>query len=86
MRIARKTVIMDVVYSIDVDLLSHFNILYAHGISHLLGFDHEKDEDYVKMAAFEKKLLDNYSLFMAEYDPLEQGLYESWNWDKECPI
>ncbi|KAK8829254.1 hypothetical protein WA577_004520, partial [Blastocystis sp. JDR] len=40
-----------------VNIWDHLNVLYAHGISHLLGFDHEKDEDYALMAPFEKKLL-----------------------------
>lgn len=71
---------------IEIDRLKHFNVLYAHGISHLLGFDHVKDEDYVIMSAFEKKLLEEYPKYMSKYDPLEQGLYESWNWDKECPV
>ena len=41
---------------VDVNVWDHLNVLYAHGISHLLGykqikamrsrFDHEKDEDY----------------------------------------
>lgn len=32
-------------------------ILLVHGICHLLGHDHEKDEDYVVMDAQERKLL-----------------------------
>ena len=71
---------------IEIDRFEHFNVLYAHGISHLLGFDQVKDEDYIKMSAFEKKLLKEYPKYMSKYDPLDQGLYESWNWDKECPV
>ena len=33
------------------------DILLAHGVAHLLGYDHENDEDYAIMHAFEKKLL-----------------------------
>ena len=32
-------------------------ILLAHGICHLLGYDHEKDEEYEVMNALEQKLL-----------------------------
>lgn len=32
-------------------------ILLAHGIAHLLGHDHETDDDYKKMATLERKLL-----------------------------
>ena len=49
-------------------------------------FDHEKDEDYALMAPFEKKLLDSYSQYMNEYDPAEQGLYDSWNWSSDLTI
>jgi probable rRNA maturation factor len=36
-------------------------LLIIHGILHLLGYDHEKPEDEVKMRAREKELLDKYS-------------------------
>lgn len=35
----------------------HLTRLLAHGIAHLLGYDHETDGEYQQMAAFEKKLL-----------------------------
>lgn len=38
------------------------------------------------MAPFEKKLLDSYSKYMNEYDPVEQGLYDSWNWSSDLTI
>lgn len=79
-----------------MNIWDHLNVLYAHGISHLLGyfshdllrnrFDHEKDEDYALMAPFEKKLLDSYSKYMNDYDPAEQGLYDSWNWSSDLTI
>ena len=59
---------------IEIDRFEHFNVLYAHGISHLLGFDHVKDEDYIKMSAFEKKLLKEYPKYMSKYDPLDQAV------------
>lgn len=81
---------------VDVNVWDHLNVLYAHGISHLLGyhqieamrnrFDHEKDEDYALMAPFEKMLLDSYAKYEDEYDPAEQGLYDSWNWSQDLDI
>lgn len=72
-------------------------ILYAHGISHLLGylhilsyykyrFDHETQEQYQLMHPFETKILDSYSIYLNEYNPLEEGLYESWNWTHELDL
>lgn len=49
-------------------------------------FDHEKDEDYALMAPFEKMLLDSYAKYEDEYDPAEQGLYDSWNWSQDLDI
>lgn len=39
------------------DFLHHFCHLFIHGCLHLLGFDHETDEDQVEMEALETKLL-----------------------------
>jgi probable rRNA maturation factor len=36
-------------------------LLIIHGILHLLGYDHEKPQDEIKMRAREKELLDRYS-------------------------
>ena len=36
---------------------NHFNILWIHGLLHLLGYDHQKDHSYKKMNNIEKKLL-----------------------------
>lgn len=58
----------DIVISVDTALreaadreippLDHFTVLCVHGLVHLLGFDHEKDEDEAReMAAMEEKLL-----------------------------
>jgi len=35
----------------------HLKILLAHGIAHLLGYDHETDEEFAIMQKVEKKLL-----------------------------
>ena len=35
----------------------HFDILWIHGLIHLFGYDHKKDNNYKKMNAIEKKLL-----------------------------
>lgn len=35
----------------------HLTALLAHGIAHLLGYDHETDEEFVLMQKVEKKLL-----------------------------
>ncbi len=37
-------------------------ILILHGVLHILGFDHETDEDYAEMWKYEKPLRDNLSL------------------------
>ncbi|PCI74520.1 rRNA maturation RNase YbeY [Candidatus Dependentiae bacterium] len=41
----------------DRSFQEHFVILLAHGIAHLLGHDHETDEDFKKMNSLEKRLL-----------------------------
>ena len=33
------------------------DVLLAHGITHLLGYDHETEEEYVQMQKVEKRLL-----------------------------
>jgi metalloprotein, YbeY/UPF0054 family len=38
-------------------LLEHVTMLIAHGIAHLLGYDHETDADYAKMTQKEQQLL-----------------------------
>ncbi len=49
--VAKKAVLFD------RTLEEHFIILLAHGIAHLLGYDHENEADFKKMDRFEKKLL-----------------------------
>lgn len=41
----------------DRTLKKHFQFLLAHGLLHLVGFDHQKDADYNKMSLAEKSLL-----------------------------
>lgn len=31
----------------------------------------------------EERILKTYASFEEGYDPLEEGLYESWNWDRD---
>jgi len=59
----------DIVISIDtatresteknIPLESYLTILQVHGLTHLLGYDHDRgDQEAQKMASFEKKLLE----------------------------
>lgn len=34
------------------------------------------------MVKMEDHILKNYREYEEEYDPLDQGLYESWNWNR----
>ena len=40
-----------------VDPLHHYDVLFAHGVAHLLGYDHEDERDAVAMAAVEARIL-----------------------------
>lgn len=42
------------------ELNAHMIRLCAHGIAHVLGYDHETDADWAKMQKFESKLLKNF--------------------------
>jgi probable rRNA maturation factor len=44
---------------IDSSLDDYILMLVAHGIAHLIGYDHITDSDHKKMSSFEKKLLKN---------------------------
>ncbi len=35
-----------------------FDLLWIHGLVHLLGYDHKKNQDYKKMNSLEKKYFD----------------------------
>jgi len=37
---------------------TEFDRLWIHGLVHLLGFDHKKDKDFLKMSKIEKKYFD----------------------------
>ena len=39
-------------------------ILFAHGICHLMGYDHERDEDFEKMSKAEAYILNRYEQFL----------------------
>lgn len=42
---------------LDGNFADWMDIMLVHGICHLLGHDHEHDDEYEKMSALEKKLL-----------------------------
>ena len=44
-------------------------------------YDHETDVEYEEMKRVEKSILDHYTAYMEEYDPMADGLFDSWNWD-----
>lgn len=52
----------------------------------LCRFDHETDEEFAIMDRFEKKLLSLYSNHLDNYDPMEEGLFESWNWSSNLDV
>ncbi|KAI9473020.1 putative metalloprotease C21orf57-like protein [Coemansia mojavensis] len=41
-------------------LTDHLPILFTHGLCHLMGYDHELDEDYAVMSKREKEILHKY--------------------------
>lgn len=40
------------------------NVLLAHGICHLIGFDHETEEDYAVMKEQEDKVMRDYKKWL----------------------
>jgi probable rRNA maturation factor len=46
---------------LDVTVESELNLLLTHGILHLLGYDHETDDDAAVMQARERELLEAYA-------------------------
>jgi len=42
---------------LDVPLADHYRHLVAHGFLHLIGYDHEKDEEAERMEALETRIL-----------------------------
>ena len=57
----KKVYIGDIVINLNKikkkDFKKNFNILWVHGLIHLIGFTHSKDVEYYKMLRLEKKLL-----------------------------
>lgn len=43
-------------------LQDEFNLLFIHGLLHLLGFDHEDENDHGKMREEEKRIIEKYKL------------------------
>ncbi|KAL1919713.1 uncharacterized protein VTP21DRAFT_1644 [Calcarisporiella thermophila] len=41
-------------------LHARFPVLFAHGVCHLLGYDHETDEDYLEMHDKESRILESF--------------------------
>jgi len=41
----------------DMDFLERIDVLLAHGIAHLLNYDHQTDDEFAQMQVVEKKLL-----------------------------
>ena len=38
--------------------LDHFNVLWIHGLLHLFGYKHKKENDYKKMFSYEKRFFE----------------------------
>ena len=57
----KKVYIGDIVINLNKikkkDFKKNFNILWVHGLIHLIGFTHSKDVEYYKMLRLEKKFL-----------------------------
>ena len=57
----KKVYIGDIVINLNKikkkDFKKNFNILWVHGLLHLIGFTHSKDVEYYKMLRLEKKFL-----------------------------
>ena len=57
----KKVYIGDIVINLNKikkkNFKKNFNILWVHGLLHLIGFTHSKDVEYYKMLRLEKKLL-----------------------------
>jgi probable rRNA maturation factor len=45
-----------------LDVEKHFDVIIIHGIVHLVGYDHETDEEYQQMKSVEDKLLQEINL------------------------
>ncbi len=47
--------------NLNFSLPKHLQILLAHGIAHLLGYEHETERDFIAMQCMEKKLISSTS-------------------------
>ncbi len=71
-------VLGDIVVSLDTarraaeelghDVLVEVRVLLVHGLCHLLGYDHETDEEAAEMRALEARLLDGVGLVARAWD------------------
>ncbi|KAI1293927.1 hypothetical protein EDD11_008349 [Mortierella claussenii] len=52
----------------NVDIHERLPVLYAHGICHLLGYDHQEDRDYVQMKKMETRILNRMKTWQAIID------------------
>lgn len=52
---------------LQISLDERMPILFAHGICHLLGYDHERDDDYEQMVKAEEFILSNYHHHMSSF-------------------
>lgn len=67
-----KEIVMAEAQSAAISPLAHWAHLTVHGILHLLGYDHEKDDEAEIMEALEIKILDKLGFENPYRDP-EQG-------------
>jgi len=49
----------------DIPFNEHMPVLLAHGICHLLGYDHELDRDYLIMQKEETRILEEHLKYLS---------------------
>lgn len=67
-----KNVVIDEAKKAEIPVLSHWAHLTVHGVLHLLGYDHEKDDEAEIMEALEIQILEKLG-FDNPYADHEQG-------------